>query len=107
MVVLNRVEYESGIAAYKHERTVLLRLLKKRGFFSEKDFDSWLRGREWRRPMRVRPVTGKTFLLGLGINGGNEWAKWLHLLQIMLALGEVDAKKEDGLIVYRPGSGTN
>lgn len=90
-----------GIAAYSHEREVLLRLLKKRGSFSERDFDSWLRMREIRRPMKIRPITGDTFILGMGLNGGNEWAKWLDLLQQMIVLGEVDAKTEKGLVIYR------
>ena len=93
-----------GIAAYSHEREVLLRLLKKRGSFSETDFDSWLRLREWRRPVRCRRVTKDTFVLGIGVNGWNEWAIWLDLLRCMIQLGEVDTKKENGLIIYRPGS---
>jgi hypothetical protein len=95
-----------GIAAYSHERKALLRLLRKRGSFSERDFDSWLRMREFRRPMKISPMTGDTFILGVGINGGNMWALWLDLLQQMMVLGEVDARTERGIIVYRLSTNT-
>lgn len=90
----------TGIAAYQHEQAVLIRLLSKRGRFTESEFDTWFRGREWRRPLRFVPVTGGTFILGLGSNGGNKWAEMLELLQIMVELEIVDAEVENGLVVY-------
>ncbi|MDO6385593.1 hypothetical protein [Uliginosibacterium sp. 31-12] len=93
----------SGIASYSREQSVLIRLLRKRGSFSEREFDAWFRGREWRRPVRLQSITGDTLLLGAGINGGSLWAQTLELLQSMVILGMVDAKKneETGLIVYQ------
>lgn len=100
---MNRNEIERGIAAYKHEQTVLLRLMRRYKSFTEKDFDRWLRGREFRRSTKLsgRGICGDSFILGMGVNGGNMWALWLDLMQHMIALGMVDATKEGGVIVYR------
>jgi hypothetical protein len=93
--------FTRGIAAYSREQAVLLRLLRKTGGFTPDQFDAWFRGREWRRPGRVTPMTGDTFILGLGRNGGNHWARMLELLQYMMALGLVDTRKEpDGSFRY-------
>lgn len=94
-----------GIAAYQHEQQMFLRLLRKRGSFTEHEFDSWFRGREWRRPrFRARGITGDTFILGMGMNGGNRWAEMLELLQMMMAIGMVDTRTENGAVVYLLGS---
>lgn len=94
-----------GIAAYQHEQKVFLRLLRKRESFTEHEFDLWFRGREWRRPcLRARYITGDTFILGMGMNGGNLWAEMLELLQMMGALGMVDTRTENGAVVYLLGS---
>ena len=90
-----------GIAAYAHEQQILLRLLRKRGQFTEHEFDTWFRGREWRRP-KLRPragLSGDSFILG-GLFGG-QWSWWLDLLQHMIGLDLVDAKTENGVVVYR------
>lgn len=104
-----------GIAAYDHERNVLLRLLRKHGVFSSQQFDLWFdRGREKHKTMRMHRYNvgrrhsmrhqwfnGETFILGAGINGGTYWAKMLHLLQIMIDIGEVDVgRNHKGIIVY-------
>lgn len=95
-------EVRKGIAAYSREQTILLRLLRKRRSFTERDFDKWLHMREYRRPrFYPRCLTGDTFILGLGRNGGTQWAVWLELMQKMMLLGLIDAKKENGLVVYR------
>ena len=97
-----REAIRKGIAAYAKEQAIILRLLRKRGSFTERDFDKWLRGREVRRPrFKRRGLTADTFLLGIGANGFNQWATWLDLMQLMMVLGLIDAKKEDGLVVYR------
>jgi hypothetical protein len=54
--------------------------------------------------MRARGITGDTFILGMGMNGGNLWAEMLELLQIMVALGMVDTKTENGAVVYSLGA---
>jgi hypothetical protein len=98
---MDKDKIRKGIAAHERERRVLGRLLRKRGSFTEDDFDSWFRNREWRRPMRFGPpLTGDTFILGMGRNGGNKWAVMLELLQMMMALDIVDAKTVRGKVVY-------
>lgn len=92
-----------GIAEYQYEQKMFLRLLRKRGCFTEHEFDSWFRGRELRRPLRARRITGDTFVLGFGINGGNLWAEMLDLLQIMMAIGMVYSRRENGAVVYMLG----
>lgn len=96
-----------GISAYQHEQQVFLRLLSRRGSFTEQEFDSWFRGREWRRPVfKSRGITGDTFILGMGVNGGNHWAIMLELLQMMVALGLVDARTKNGAVEYLLGANT-
>jgi len=94
-----RASRVKGIAAYAHEQQVLLRLLRKRGQFTADEFDEWLYGREWRRPLRMHPIKGDSFLLGGVTGGARDW--WLDLLQHMMALDLVDAKTENGVVVYR------
>lgn len=102
---MNDEKLRRGIDAYRHEQKVFLRLLRKRGSFTEHDFDRWLRGREWKRPCsKARYLTGDTFLLGMGMNGGTLWAKMLELLQIMQALGMINTRTENGAVVYLIGS---
>lgn len=99
---LRQAKTRIGIAAYAREQRVLLRLLRKRGQFTEREFDQWFRGREWRRPLwalRSFPLHGEAFILG-GLGQGH-WAKWLDLLQHMMALDLIDAKTENGIVVYR------
>ena len=100
---------KKGIAAYGHEREVLLRLLRKSGSFTSKQFDLWFRtGREKHQGKRMRRYGSRfqwfdnnTFILGAGINGGSYWARMLNLLQIMIDIGEVDVGRNDhNVIVY-------
>ena len=100
---------KKGIAAYDHERNVLLRLLKKRGSFTAKQFDLWFqKGREKHLAKRMSCYASRfqwfdnsTFILGAGRNGGSYWAKMLNLLQIMIDIGEVDVgRNDDDVIVY-------
>lgn len=96
-----RSKLVAGIAAYKHEQRVFLRLLRKRGSFTDREFDLWFYGREVRRPIRSRQITGDTFILGIGRNGGNRWAEMLELLQVMIQLDLIDAKEKRGVgVVY-------
>lgn len=90
-----------GIVAYRHEQQVILRLLRRYHSFTERDFDRWFRGREFkRRKFYPHEVTGDSFLLGIGINGFNQWAWNLELMQMMMVVGLIDAKKKNGLVVY-------
>lgn len=90
-----------GIAAYSHEQRTILRLLRRYKSFTERDFDRWFRGREWRRPLlRGGGIMGDSFLLGIGVNGFNDWARYLELMQYMMVLGLIDAKTVNGKVVY-------
>ena len=96
-------EIENGIAAYKRDQQVILRLLRKKGgAFTERDFDRWFRGREYRRRVRLRAggITGDSFILGMGANGGTLWAFYLELMQMMMRAGKLDAKKINGVVTY-------
>ena len=96
-----------GIASYKHEQEVIMRLLRKKKQFTEREFDKWFKGREYRRrvPFTGRGITGDSFILGMGINGGNMWATYLDVMQHMMAIDLVDAKTEKGLVTYRLPNG--
>ena len=95
---------QAGIAPYAKEQAVILRLLQKNGQFTEQEFDSWFRGREWRRPIKCRFVTEDGFVLGMGANGGTEWAWWLDLVQHMVLLGIISTKTKDEMVVYMKGA---
>ena len=97
---MNQEQIKKGIAAYAHEQAAILRLLRKRGSFTERDFDKWLLHK--RPKLYRRGITGDTLILGMGANGGTQWALWLDLMQHMMAVGLIDAKKEHGLVVYKP-----
>ena len=98
---MNVDEITKGIAAYSHEQQVLLRLLRRRSF-TEREFDKWFKGREYRRPRPIRGggITGDTLLLGIGVNGFSEWATYLDLMQHMMLTGQVDAKTINGVVTY-------
>ena len=101
---MERIEQiRKGIAAYKHEQAVIVRLLRKRKQFTELEFDRWFKWREYRRhvPLRGGDIMGDSFILGMGINGGNIWATYLDLMQHMMAIGIVDAKTENGIVTYK------
>ena len=91
-----------GIAGYAKEQAIILRILRRFGPFTEKDFDRWLKGREYRKRCMLYPrgVTGDSFILGMGVNGGSQWAFWLDLMQHMMALDLIDAVTKGGLVVY-------
>jgi hypothetical protein len=97
-----KAKIAKGIAAYAHEQQLFIRLLRRRGSFTEREFDKWFRNREWTRP-RLYPshgICGDSFILGMGVNGGNLWAFMLDLLQHMRAIGLVKTSTVDGLVVY-------
>jgi len=98
----SRKELIAGIAAYKHEQQVFVRLLRKRGSFTSDEFDKWFRDREWRRPsFRPKGITEDCFILGIGANGFSVWAEMLDLLQTMVRIGIVDTKSGNGgVVVY-------
>ena len=98
-------QLREGIHAYAHQQKVFIRLLQKRGSFTGIEFDAWFRMREWRRPIGRRGTSGDTFILGLGMNGGNLWAEMLELLQYMVRLGDVNTRTDGGLVVYSLGAG--
>lgn len=88
-----------GIAAYKHEQTLLLRLLRKSGRFTSVQFDTWFYSRKRRfKRLPKSGITGETFMLG-GF-GGDPRNKMLDLIQIMVCIGLVATHTEDHMIVY-------
>lgn len=105
-------EIAKGIAAYAHEQKVILRVLRKHGALSAKEFDRIFGDFKWQigsdgvhrphfRRLKVRfcPVTSDAFILG-GLEGG-DWAKWLNLTQLMAQAGLIKIYKRDGEIHYR------
>lgn len=98
----NLDEIRKGIAGYAKEQALILRLLRRFGPFTERDYDRWLKGREYRRRCLLigRGISGDSFILGMGANGGTRWATLLDLMQYMMILGLIDAKTENGLVVY-------
>lgn len=90
-----------GIAAYRKEQDIILRLLRRRGQFTASEFDTWFGRWGNKRPrIRCRAYSPKAFILGVGANGGTEWAFFLDLIQHMIPLGLVEARKIKGEIVY-------
>jgi len=100
-----------GIAAYAHEQLVVLRILRKHGELTERDFDrifsdfkstvgsDGMTRRSFRKPkMRFCPTTGDSFLLGGFPQRTRD--QWLHLTQLMCLCGLVKIKTENGLVVY-------
>ena len=94
------MDYErikKGIAAYSHEQEVLLRLMKKRGGFTSKEFDGWFVQREFRRPcLKLRAISNETFLLSMD----SYWEMMVEILHMMVKIGIVKAKIENSTIVY-------
>lgn len=105
---MDKEAIRNGIKAYSYEQKLLLRLLRKRGQFSGKEFDNWFQGREFRKRTRLtgQGITGDTLLLGIGANGFNMWATYLDLLQHMIVIDLVDAKTENGIVIYRLANGS-
>ena len=100
---MNKDEIRKGIAAYKYEQNVLLRLIRKTGGLTESKFDELFHGREFRKRTRLRRsgLYGDSYILGMGMNGGTIWAEYLDLLQYMMAVDLVDARRnKDNEIVY-------
>lgn len=105
-------EIRQGIAAYEKEQAVLLRVLRKHGEISDRDFDR-IFGDIRYRPRAdgtavVYPRRGKvrfcafkpeSFILG-GMSYG-DWAKWLDLTQHMARVGLVKIRAQGGRVYYR------
>ena len=106
----------NGIKAYKHEQTVLLRLIRKHGELTEHKFDEifFHSGSLWNRSYKsaidgkIRPrmrklsgrgISGDSFLLGnLSADKDRDW--WLDLLQHMQSLGLVLTRTDNDTIIY-------
>ena len=100
---MNKDEIRKGIAAYKHEQEVLLRLIRKTYGLTESKFNELFYRREFRKrtKLRVSGLKGDSFILGIGINGGSMWAEYLDLLQYMVLLDLVYVRRNrQGEIVY-------
>lgn len=101
----NEIErIKKGIEAYKWQQDALLRLIRKSNGLTESKFDDLYMGREWRKTrkrVRLAPMTGDTFLLGLGADGHSQYSETLELIQKMMILGKVETiRNEKDEIVY-------
>lgn len=98
-IAAQKEKIAAGISAYAYEQTVLIRLLRRRGEFSERDFDNWFMQREFRKKTRISasPIQGESFMLGRG----DLWSFCLELLQYMCFLGIVETSTKNGLVIYR------
>jgi hypothetical protein len=96
----------SGIAAYKREQDVFLRILKKRGQFTASEFDKWFKRREWRRPLRKKQIQADTLILGWSGGTWSYWAEMLELLQFMIRLELVEVRTVNSEITYFLPSGS-
>lgn len=97
--MLNPEELKKNIDAYKYEQEVLKRLIRKRGELSEKKFDLLFLNRSVRRPkVRFCGMTEHSVILGnLSLD---DWSKWLHLLQIMVAMRSIDVGTDKDGVFY-------
>ena len=100
---MTKDEIRKGIAAYDRQQKVLMRLIRITGGLTESKFDELFKGREFRKRVPLSPcgITGDSFILGCGVNGGNMWAENLELLQMMMAIDLIDThRNEKNEIVY-------
>jgi hypothetical protein len=103
-----------GIETYNNEQAEILQAIKDHnGKLTQHEFDKVF-GDEYneidingvtkrvRKPPKIKfwPCSGKAFLLGSMITP-SDWAKYLHLTQLMCCAGLLTAKEEDSLVVYR------
>lgn len=114
MELTELLKIRKGIEAYEYEQKVLLRILRKHGELSAPEFDRIFKGckkRKW-PDGTVELCKRKIHFLskwpdeGTYIIGGfmpTEWSKWLHLTQMMIPLGLVSRRIEDGIAYYSLG----
>lgn len=98
---INIEEIKDGISEYHREQSILIRLIRMKKGLKSSHFDKLFKGREYKRGLINHPMSGDSFILGVGRNGFTEWAWQLDLLQHMIRVGIVDTKRnEDNEIVY-------
>lgn len=98
---MDKETIKKGISGYQREQQALLRLVRKPGGLAASKFDDLFRGREYRKRVKIRPTPGDSFILGMGVNGGTEWAFYLDLLQHMMAIDLIDTiRNEKDEITY-------
>lgn len=116
---MTKTEIKKGIAAYHKEQAQLLDLIKRHGGAMTQDQFDNEHGTIRRRPStpaeikkhpgcrwtdefnprcHLWPVTPEAFVLG-DMTGG-DWARWLELLQLMVAIGKVKQKGREPNITY-------
>lgn len=109
---MNAKDIRKGIAAYEHERAVLLRVIRRHGgslphytfdrIFGDFRPETSAGGATVmrRRRIKIRFIPKETsFILGSLSQG--EWSKWLDLLQHMVRAGDVKTSTIGGVHYYR------
>ena len=89
-----------GIASYEEERAMIRSFLETPK--TQHEFDRQFKGGFHRR-FRENGISGDTLILS-----GEEWSNswWIHLLQLMVFVGEVKQTEKEGIQIYqisRPG----
>ena len=97
---MTKQEMITGIESYQHQQKVLLRLIRKHNGLTTSKFDDIFKNRYKISPISLSP---DSFILGMGLNGFDEWAWYLDLMQRMVFIGLVSEDFDDGLLTYRIG----
>ena len=88
-----------GIADYKHEQNVILRILRRHGELTGKEFDHIFSCKNMKKKMYFWATSGNAFIMGSFYQG--QWSKWLHLTQLMCEIGFIKIFKKNGLVIYK------
>ena len=95
----------AGLETYRHDISVLLRLIRKLGVLTEDKFDDL-----YQSPRRGKAyaVGGDTLILGICSQGMSDWSIHLDLLLRLVEYGAVNTStNSDGLVVYSLGESAN
>jgi hypothetical protein len=98
--IMTKSSLREGIAAYADQQKHLLSLLSD--WVDQDTFDRHARsiGGVNMYGGKPRVLVPGSFMLGT-LQSSGPAAEWLHLMQIMMQLGLIEAKKEQGKVWYR------
>ena len=96
---------------------VLLRLLRRYGSFTDKDFDRWMSGERTYlddkgflvcvpklRKGRIRGLSDDSLIIPPVFGKSMEWNTWIPVLYELVRDGKVQVSTKDGLQVYSSNS---